>query len=203
MRKEGYRGIPASSILCGASQDAWQPRAHTQTQKDIPQVIFPSSKSTPRISQEIWLRRMFLRVDGGPWQDTPGRSKASEGNEPSCQQLEASGVKLVLWGGERRSWAPKIASLVWLSTWELCCLTESHQLQVAVEHLECTAYRRSSVGRKPAQRIAALASISSASSPGALVHRPGIPEIQREQKFNVTPRIIQFLANLGYLKILF
>lgn len=39
---------------------------------------------------------MFPRVDGGPWQDTPGRSKASEGNEPGCQQLEASGVKLAV-----------------------------------------------------------------------------------------------------------
>lgn len=82
-------------------QDGWQLRAHTQNQKDVPQVIFPCSLRvhTQAVSGDLIKKNVCLHTDGGPWQDSPARWEANEGNESSCQQL-----KVLVWCSPSAEW---------------------------------------------------------------------------------------------------
>lgn len=102
MEKSGCRGIPAPPSWMAGS--GWLAAAHTHTltnQKDIPQLIFPCSLRAhgQAPSRDLIKKNVFLHIGGGPWQDSPGRWKANEGNESNCQWLKA-----LVWYSASEEW---------------------------------------------------------------------------------------------------
>lgn len=88
-------GAEASLLL----HPGWQPQrmagccshTHTPIRKTFPSLFFPCSLRVhgQASSRDLIKKNVFLHIGGGPWQDSPGRWKANEGNESNCQWLKA------------------------------------------------------------------------------------------------------------------